>query len=81
VCALDRPCHSLCCKERERERDAITEQFSKLKAECDMKVKHMEREKAELIEANKKQVKPFEEPKEVIQNTQSGLRFFSSRER
>jgi len=55
-------------------RDAIKDQLSKLKAECDMEVKQLQREKKELIETNKEKAK-LEELKDVIQRTKSGLRF------
>jgi len=61
-----------------KERDAMEDLLSKLRAECNMKVK---REKAELIETNEKQVKQLEELKDAIQHTKSGLRFLTAPEK
>jgi len=46
-----------------------------------VKVKQIEREKAELSEINEKQVKQLEELKDAIQHTKSGLRFIIAPEK
>jgi len=54
-----------------KERVAIKDQLSKLKAECDTAMKRLQRERTDVITTNKKQVQQRTELKDVIQRTKT----------